>query len=63
MANKEKTSKREDARRKELKHLDAMLREAESRAEAEDGEAQKLKVRAEFAKMKFQKGQEEKKKG
>ena len=63
MARKEKASKREDARRSELKHLAAMLREAESRADAEDGEAGKLKVRAEFAKMKFKKGQEEKKKG
>ena len=62
MARKEKASKREDARRAELKHLRAMLREAESRADAEDGEAGKLKVRAEFAKMKFQKGQEEKNK-
>ncbi len=54
MAMKEKSAKREDSRRAEIKHLGAMLGEAESRGAIEEDELQKLKVRVEFAKRRQQ---------
>jgi hypothetical protein len=45
LATKERSAKREEGRRCEMRHMGAMLKESESRAEMEEGEVEKLKAR------------------
>lgn len=56
VALKEKSSKREEHLKHELRHLQALWKEAESRTEVEEDEVKKLEALEKMLKKKFRKG-------
>ena len=54
-ANKEKSQRREEQLKRQLKHLKALLEEAEHRADAESEEQEKLQARVDYYKRRLKK--------